>query len=65
MGIGGKMKKVRKNLRELTTELQTLCHEGYSNCEVIINRLDGVYDIGEIKPYSKPSGEIFFVLKAE
>jgi hypothetical protein len=59
------MKKQKKTLRELSTELQTLCHEGYSDCEVIINRLNGVYDVGEIQPYSKPDGSIFFVIKAE
>ena len=56
---------MKKTLRELTTVLQTLCHEGHSNCEVLIGHLDNVYDIDDIKTQSDPDGKISFVIKAE
>ena len=35
-------------LNELTEKLQTLCHEGYSNCEVVLGVLDGKYKIDNV-----------------
>ena len=32
---------MKKVLRDLTTELQTICHNGMSDCEVGIKVLDG------------------------
>ena len=39
---------MEKTLVELTSELQTLCHEGYSNCPVNILVLDGFYKLGNV-----------------
>jgi len=39
---------MKKTLQELTTELQTLCHEGHSNDEVVLRVLDGYYKVGSV-----------------
>ena len=57
------MKKT--TIRDITTTLQTIGHDGYADCEVYIKRLDGVYDVGKIKPYETPNGKKFFVIEAE
>lgn len=57
------MKKT--TIRDITTTLQTIGHEGYADCEVYIKRLDGVYDVGKIKPYETPNGKKIFVIEAE
>lgn len=40
---------MKKVLRDLTTELQTLCHDGNSNAEIGIKILDSYYKIGDVK----------------
>ena len=58
---------MKKVLRELTTELQTLCHEGNSNAEIGIKILDSYYKIGKIKKeivYGEKTREVF-VIEAE
>ena len=40
---------MKKTLQELTTELQTLCHEGYSNCEVAVMVNDEIFAAGEVR----------------
>lgn len=40
---------MKKTLRDLTTDLQTICHNGMSDCEVGIKILDSFYKVGEIK----------------
>lgn len=57
------MKKT--TIRDITTTLQTIGHDGYADCEVFIKRLDGVYDVGKIKPYETPNGKKIFVIEAE
>ena len=37
-----------KTLRELTAELQTLCHEGFSDVPVLASVLEAHYKIGEV-----------------
>ena len=59
------MKKQKVTIRDITASLQTIGHEGYADCEVFIKRLDGVYDVGKIKPYETPNGKTFFVIEAE
>ena len=36
-------------LGELTTRLQTLCHNGHATDEVCISLYDGVYEVGKVK----------------
>ena len=36
-------------LGQLTTELQTLCHNGHATDEVCIALYDGIYEVGKIK----------------
>lgn len=36
-------------LGELTTELQTLCHNGHATDEVCINLYDAMYKVGKVK----------------
>lgn len=58
-----------KTLRELTTELQTLCHEGHSDCPVLTSVLEAHYKIGEVHEmnvYDKDGNEKkYFVLDTE
>ena len=35
-------------IRDLTTALQTIAHEGYADCEICIKLHDGFYRIGKI-----------------
>lgn len=58
---------MKKILRDLTTELQTLCHEGNSNAEIGIKILDSYYKIGSIKKLvvSGENAREIFVIEAE
>ena len=38
----------KKTIRDVTTELQTIGHEGYADCEICIKVQDGFYKIGKI-----------------
>ena len=53
-----------KDLREITTELQTHCHEGESNRKLKIKILDAYYDVGAIKKV-KAGDETYFVIETE
>ena len=44
--------KKRIKLNELTEKLQTLCHEGFSECDVVIGVLDTFYDIEDVHKVS-------------
>jgi hypothetical protein len=57
-------------LRELTTRLQTLCHDGWSEHEVGIKVLDSFYKVGEVLKVTVGSNDdetdkIFFVIDTE
>jgi len=55
-------------LGELTTRLQTLCHDGWTNHTVGIKVLDAHYDIGEVLKVSVGNDEhekIYFVIDTE
>ena len=57
-----------KTLRELTTELPTLCHEGYSDCPVLTSVLEAHYNVGEIhkmEVFGENSHKTYFVLDTE
>lgn len=57
-----------KTLRELTTELQTLCHEGYSDCPVLTSVLEAHYNVGEVHKMEvcdENSHKTYFVLDTE
>lgn len=53
-----------KVLREITTELQTHCHEGESNRKLKIKVLDAYYDVGSIKKI-ETGDETYFVIETE
>ena len=55
---------MKKTLREITTELQTQCHEGESERKLKIKILDAYYDIGEIKKVVA-GNEVYFIIEAE
>lgn len=38
----------KKTIRDITTELQTIGHDGFADCEVCIKVHDGFYKIGKI-----------------
>ena len=52
-------------LRELTTELQTHCHNGDSNCNAVIKILDAYYKIKCIKRGHTGNGKTVFIIEAE
>ena len=52
---------MKKTLRDITTELQTHCHEGESDRNVKIKILDAYYDIGDIKKVVS-GNETYFVI---
>ena len=57
-----------KTLRELVTELQTLCHEGYSDCPVLTSVLEAHYNVGEVHKMEVGNDDNFktyFVLDTE
>lgn len=57
-----------KTLRELTTELQTLCHEGYSDCPVLTSVLEAHYNVGEVRKMEvgdDNNSRTYFVLDTE
>ena len=53
-----------KILRDITTELQTHCHDGESNCKVKVKVMDVLYEVDSIKKISA-DGETYFVIEAE
>lgn len=57
-----------KTLRELTAELQTLCHEGYSDCPVLTSVLEAHYNVGEVRKMEvgdDNNSRTYFVLGTE
>ena len=58
-----------KTLRELTAELQTLCHEGFSECPVLTSVLEAIYKIGDVHKMTVGNNErdrkTYFVLDTE
>lgn len=52
-------------LRNLTTELQTHCHNGDSECNVIIKVLDAFYKIKDVKTGLSGTGNKVFIIEAE
>lgn len=56
-------------LRELTTRLQTLCHDGYSNHEIGVQVLDAFYKTGDVLKVSVGNSDkderIYFVIDTE
>ena len=56
--------KMKKTLQELTTKLQTLCHEGNSLHGINVLVHDKVYKIHEVKKIEK-SDETYFVIETE
>lgn len=55
---------MKKTLRDITTELQTHCHNGESEKKLKIKILDAFYDIGEIKKVVS-GNETYFVIDTE
>lgn len=58
---------MKKVMRELCTELQTLCHEGNADAEIGIKIRDAYYKIGQIKKeivYGEKTREVY-VIEAE
>lgn len=53
-----------KILRDITTELQTQCHEGESNKQIKVKVLDAYYNIGSIKKVVA-GDETYFVIETE
>lgn len=60
-----------KKLRDLTAELQTLCHEGYSDCPVLVSVLEAHYKAGDVHKMSIGNDDdpknlkIYFVIDTE
>ncbi len=52
-------------LRNLTTELQTHCHNGDSECNVVIKILDTYYKIKGIETERSGTGKKIFIIEAE
>jgi len=52
-------------LRDLTTELQTHCHNGDSECNTVIKVLDAFYKIKKIKTEHTGTGKKVFIIEAE
>ena len=55
---------MKKTLRDITTELQTYCHNGESEKKLKIKILDAFYDIGDIKKVVS-GNETYFVIDTE
>lgn len=53
-----------KILRDITTELQTHCHDGESNKKLKVKVLDAYYDITAIKKVVS-GDETYFVIETE
>lgn len=53
-----------KTMRDISTELQTHCHEGESNKKLKIKVLDAYYNIGAIKKIVA-GDETYFVIETE
>ena len=54
----------KKTIRDVTTELQTIGHEGFADCEVCIKVHDGFYKIGKISRavvYGETTREVFTI----
>lgn len=57
----------KKTIRDVTTELQTIGHDGFADCEICIKLHDGFYKIGKISK-AVVSGETkreVFTIEAE
>lgn len=52
-------------LRNLTTELQTHCHNGDSECNIVIKILDAFYKIKGIKTEHSGIDKKVFIIEAE
>ena len=52
-------------LRELTTELQTHCHNGDSECRIVIKVLDALYKIKGVKTGHSGTSNKVFIIEAE
>lgn len=52
-------------LQELNGDLQNLCHEGWSNSNIVVKVLDGFYKIKELKQYETPNGNRHFIIDTE
>ena len=46
-----------RELSDLTTELQSLCHEGHSKAPVLIRVLDGIYKVGAVNKMTVGNNE--------
>ena len=55
---------MKKLLRDVTTELQTHCHDGESNKVLKVKILDAYYDIAAIKKV-EAGDETYFVIETE
>lgn len=55
---------MKKLLRDVTTELQTHCHEGESDKKLKVKVLDAYYDIAAIKKVIS-GDETYFVIETE
>lgn len=56
------MKKT--TIRDITTTLQTIGHEGFADCEICIKMHDGFYKIGKISRavvHGKTKREVFTI----
>lgn len=62
------MKEI-KTLGKLTTELQTVCHEGFAECEVLIAIDDAFFRAGNINKVTVGNNETdsktYFAIQAE
>ena len=50
-----------KNLRELTTEAQTWCHNGESDAEVYVKILDGYYKVKDLQKLNSADKTVFVI----
>ena len=54
----------KKTIRDVTTELQTIGHDGFADCEICIKLHDGVYKIGKISKavvHGEKTREVFTI----
>ena len=58
-----------KTLRELTTELRTLCNEGYSDVPVLTSVLEAIYKVGDVHKMTvgndEQNSKTYFVFDTE
>lgn len=50
-----------KILRDITTDFQTLCHDGESNTPLKIKVLDAIYDVGRIQKIKSGENDYFII----